>query len=119
VAMRSCPICFARISAGKIAAYTNDLECPNCKMPLEVALGSRTISIFAGLAAAVLVWLLTQDSGSALDWVLPLVYAFLALSVVSTVVLMLVADLRVRIPEAVAATEHAIESAPAHASPHH
>ena len=55
-----------------------------------------------GLLAAALVWRLTRASGGMLGWVLPMVYSFLAFSVVAPLFLMLTADLRLK-PAATAA----------------
>ena len=119
MAMRTCPICQAKLSAGKIAAYSNDLECSNCKAPLETAAGSRDIAALAGLAAAGIAWSLTADSSSMLSWVLPLVYSYLAFSVVSALTLMAFADLRVRMAAPSAAVSHAGGPAEAPTGSHH
>jgi hypothetical protein len=49
-----------------------------------------------GLLAAALVWRLTRSAGGMLGWVLPMVYAFFAFSVVAPVFLMFTADLRLK-----------------------
>jgi hypothetical protein len=93
VAVRICPHCKTEISAANAAAYSNSIECPQCKARLEVAPGSRTISSLCGLAAAAVVWHLSSGSGSDLGAVLPTLYAFLAFGVVSPLVLMFTANL--------------------------
>jgi hypothetical protein len=75
------------------------LVCPGCQRPLEISPASRDIAEALGLAAAAIVWFWASRSWQAetmLGWVLPIVYAFLALSIVSTLVLMLSADLRLK-----------------------
>jgi DNA-directed RNA polymerase subunit RPC12/RpoP len=94
VAVRICPHCKAEITAANAAAYSDGIECPQCKTRLEVAPGSRTISTLCGLAAATIAWHLSGGSGGDLAAVLPTLYAFLAFGVVSPLVLMFTANLR-------------------------
>jgi hypothetical protein len=94
VANRTCPRCHAEISAALAAAYSDGLECPNCKERLEVVSGPRTISSAVGFVAGAAVWRLTNGSSGALGGVLPIVYAVIAFGVVSALVLMLTASLR-------------------------
>ena len=114
MAVRKCPQCFAVVSAARTLAYSHDLECPGCRAPLEVSAGSRTLATLAGLLASVLVWRLAGAPASGhgeLGWVLPVVYAFFAFSIVAPLTLMFVADLRLRPAEPTAEPEHApIES---------
>ncbi len=93
MAVRICPHCKAEITAANAAAYSNSIECPQCKARLEVAPGSRTISTLCGLAAAAIAWRLSSGSGGDLGAVLPTLYAFLAFGVVSPLVLMFTANL--------------------------
>jgi hypothetical protein len=93
VAVRTCLHCRTEISAALAAAYSNDIECPQCKTRLEIAPGSRAISTFCGLAAAAIVWKLSSNSGGDLGAVLPPLYAFLAFGVVSALVVVLTANL--------------------------
>jgi hypothetical protein len=99
VAIRRCPICFERIPGSQVVAYSNEINCPGCKSRLEVSSGSRVLSTFAGLMAAALVWNLSRGSSGMLNWILPIVYAFLTFSVVSTVFMMMTADLRPKLAE--------------------
>jgi hypothetical protein len=94
VAVRICPHCKAEVTAANVAAYSNSIECPQCKTRLEVAPGARTISSFLGLVAAAIAWRLASDSNSDLSGVLPTLYAFLAFGIVSPLVLMFTANLR-------------------------
>jgi DNA-directed RNA polymerase subunit RPC12/RpoP len=89
-----CPHCKTEIPAPEAAARSNDIECPKCGTRLEVAPGSRTISSLAGLAAGAIAWRLSTGSTSDLGSVLPTLYAFLAFSIVSPLVLMFTANLR-------------------------
>jgi hypothetical protein len=104
VAARQCPNCLAMVPAGKILAYSNNLVCPSCQKPLEISGFSRNLSMFVALALAALVWSLTSahfsQDRSALGWVLPVVYSYLALSIVAPVALILLADLRLKSEEA-------------------
>jgi hypothetical protein len=94
VAVRICPHCKNEISAARVVAYSNSIECPHCKARLEVAPGSRTISSLCGLAAAAIVWRLSSGFDSDLGAVLPTLYAFLAFGIVSALVVMSTANLR-------------------------
>jgi hypothetical protein len=92
------------VPAGEIVAYSNNLVCPNCQKPLEISDSSRNLAAFAALAAGALVWWLasarfSQDT-SALGWILPVVYSYLALSIVAPLALILLADLRLKSAEA-------------------
>ena len=118
MAARQCPTCMAIIPAGKIASFSNDLVCTGCGHPLGISAFSRYISAFTGLGVGALVWKIASDhyagnSGS-INWLLPIVYAYLALSVVAPIVLILLADLHLREAE----TPPAIHEAPAHHPSH-
>ena len=93
MAVRICPHCKSEITAAYAAAYSNSIECPQCKARLEVAPGSRTISSLFGLIAAAAAWHLSSGSRGDLGAVLPTLYAFLAFGVVSPLVLMFTANL--------------------------
>jgi hypothetical protein len=88
------------VPAGNIVAYSNDLVCPGCQKPLEISGFSRNIASFAGLAAGAIVWMAASahfsHESSALGWVLPIVYSYLALSIVAPLALILLADLRLK-----------------------
>jgi hypothetical protein len=99
VAIRRCPYCLTIVPAGQVVAHSNDLVCPGCNRPLEISPASRDIAEALGLAAAAIAWYAATRSWLAqtvLGWVLPIVFAFLALSIVSTLVQMFSADLRLR-----------------------
>ncbi len=100
MAIRTCPLCMTKVSAGRVVAYTDGMECSGCKTQLEVSQGSRLLATTVGLLAGALVWRLTRFSGGTLGWVLPMVYAFLAFSIVSPLFLMATADLRSKPAEA-------------------
>jgi hypothetical protein len=94
---RQCPNCFAFLPAGQIVADSYDLVCPNCQHALEISALSQNLSAFAGLVAGGIVWWLanahySQQPG-ALGWVLPVLFSYLAFSVVAPLVLSLTADL--------------------------
>ncbi len=109
--MRTCPLCMARVPPGLVAAYSDAVECPGCKRQLEVSAGSRMLATTLGLLAAALVWRLTRFASGMLGWVLPMVYAFFAFSVVAPAFLMFTADLRLKPaaaePEPAAGHDHA------------
>jgi len=116
VAVRKCPQCLAVIPAGESAAYSDSIECPHCKARLEVAHGSRLLSTWLGLLVAYAVWRLTRHSGGMLGWALPVLYAFLAYSVVSALGVMFSADLRMRPAQPDSEPVHAPS---AHGAAHH
>ena len=117
MAVRVCPLCMTKVSAAKVVAYSNELECPSCQARLEISPGSRSIATWVGLVAGALVWRVTARADGMLGCVLPIVYAFLAFSVVSPLVLMLIADLRVKKEEVPAVMSHSGAS-PAHSPSH-
>ena len=94
MAVRICPHCKAEVTAANVAAYSNSIECPQCKTRLEVAPGARTISTLCGLAAAAIAWHLAGGLSGDLGGVLPTLYAFLTFGIVSPLVLMSTANLR-------------------------
>ena len=94
MAVRICPHCNTEIAAANVAAYSDRIECPQCKAQLEVAPVARTLSSVFGLVAAAIAWRLSSKSGGNLSGVLPTLYAFLAFGVVSPLVLMFTANLR-------------------------
>jgi len=96
MAIRKCPQCLAVVAPGAAAAYSDAIECPGCKTPLEVALVTRMLSIWAGLAAGFLVWVSLQNRGGMLNWALIVLLPFLAFAAVSALITMSTADLRKR-----------------------
>ena len=94
MAARICPQCLKPVPARCAAAFSDGLDCPHCGARLEVSSSSRMPAVFLGLLAGWLAWRLTRDSGGVLGDVLPEVYAVLAFGIVSLLVLMFTADLR-------------------------
>ena len=78
VAARICPQCMKRVPATCAAAFSDGLTCPHCQARLEVALGSRGLSTFAGLLAGWLTWRATQGVDGMMGVVLAELYAILA-----------------------------------------
>jgi ABC-type proline/glycine betaine transport system permease subunit len=96
---------------GFVVAYSDGMDCPGCGRRLEVSLGSRYLASLAGIAAGVLAWRTTDSANGMLGFALAVLYTFLAYAVVSPLVLMLIADLRVKAeepaaPEVVPAGHH-------------
>ncbi len=121
MAIRICPQCMTRLSPGKVAASSDDIECPGCRKHLEVSSGSRMAATILGLLAAALVWRLTRPTlaeDGTLSWVLPIVYAVFAFGIVSALFLMLTADLRIRPPE-MSAEPMPASAATGHGGGHH
>jgi hypothetical protein len=118
MAARQCPNCLAIVPATKVVAYSNDFVCPTCGRPLAISGFSRNIAAFAGLAAGAFVWRMstghyTGDPG-AIGWLLPIVFAYLALSVVSPLVLMLAGDLQLKAAEDVPLIHESVAPHPHH-----
>jgi hypothetical protein len=95
----------ALVPTGQIVAYSYDLICPSCQHPLEIAAVSVYLSAFAGLVAGAMVWWLANahysNESGALSWVLPMLYSYLAFSLVAPLVLTFTADLKLRPLDAV------------------
>lgn len=110
MAIRKCPQCLNTVSPGVAAAYSDTMECPKCKTPLEVATVTRMIAIWAGLAAAFTTWVWVRENQGLLGWALVVLLPFLMFSVISAFVTMMTADLRKRevrtMPEPVADPGH-------------
>ena len=115
---RMCPECLHTVPAGKVLTYSNDLVCSECGKPLEISALSRNIAAFAGLIAAVIVWWFASKRYAgdpwALAWILPIVFSYFAFSIVTPIVLALIADLEMK-TEVAAPVQH---EAPTHHSSH-
>lgn len=116
MAARQCPTCLAMIPACEAAAHSNDIVCPGCQKPLEISGFSRNSASFAGLAAGATVWRIASShftgSSDALGWILPMVYSYLTFSFVSPLVLLLLADLRLKSLEEASGATHAPQAHP-------
>ena len=114
---RQCPNCMTRVATGRIVVFTDDLICPGCKRSLEVSGLSRNLAAFAGLAAGAIAWRITSvhysHKSDGAGWILSILYSYLALSAVSPLLLMLIADLRLK---SEAATPHGETSSVLHSS---
>ena len=112
---RQCPTCLTMLPAGSVVAYSNDLVCPGCQKPLEISGFSRNIASFAGLAAGAIVFFAASVhysyENNALGWVLPIVFSYLALSVVALVSLIALADLRMKSVEETLGAPHEAHAA--------
>ncbi len=108
MAARKCPMCLKAVPAGHVVAYSDGMDCPGCGRQLEVSLGSRYLASLAGIAAGVLAWRQSDPAQGEMGFAAAVLWAFLASSVIAPLVLMLIADLRVKAEEPVA------EAAPAH-----
>ena len=97
---RQCPLCSAKVSAGRVAALTDGMECPGCKTYLEVSFGSSFLATTVGLLVGALVWRWAQGTAGILGWVMPMLFAFLAFSFAAPLVLIFIADLRLKPAEA-------------------
>jgi len=117
LAARVCPQCSNLVPATCVMALTDGMECPHCHARLSVETGGRTIAIVAGLIAGWLAWQFTQGGTWVLDQVLPEVYAILAFGIVSPLVLMGTANLRLAPIEAAPAP--AAAGSHGHAPAHH
>jgi hypothetical protein len=96
-----CPQCGKVVPAACVMALSDGMICPHCQARLEVATGSRMLAATAGLIAGWLAWRLTRDSTNILGFALPVLFAILAFGIVSALVLVFAAGLRV-VPAATA-----------------
>jgi len=117
VAIRICPLCMGKVPAEDVAAHSDTLSCPHCQKPLEVSRPSRLITTLVGLLTACFVYRVTRGSEGLLGWVLAMVYAVLTWGIVTPLLLMLTADLRIRADQPYA--EAATASAPDGHGGHH
>jgi hypothetical protein len=95
LAIRLCPHCGNTVPAAGVVAFSDGLECPHCQTRLVVADGSRMIAVTVGLIAAFLVWRVSRDSTNIVGFALPVLLSFLAFGIVSPLVLMFTAALRI------------------------
>jgi len=93
--MRMCPHCGNTVPAACVVAFSDGMECPHCQTRLEVMNGSRMIAVVVGLGAAFLVWRVSRGSTNILGFALPVLLSFLAFGIVSPLVLMFTAALRI------------------------
>ena len=100
MAARVCPHCNTKLTGTQVVAYSDGMECPHCHTILEVSDGSRYIATTLGFIASVCVYRFEVGTGGPgagnelFGWLLPMVYAYLTLSVISPLVLMSIADLQ-------------------------
>lgn len=95
MAIRICPHCGKTVPAGLVVAFSDGLECPHCQTRLQVTEGSRMIAATVGLIAGWLAWLATRASTNILGFALPVLFSVLAFGIVSQLVLMFIAALRI------------------------
>jgi DNA-directed RNA polymerase subunit RPC12/RpoP len=123
VAVRMCPHCGNQVPAVRVMALSDGMECPHCQTRLVVADGSRMVATAAGLVAAWLAWRASRDSTNILGFALPVLLSFLAFGIVSPLVLIFAAALRVApaapVFEPAAAHDAHAQSVHDHAGGHH
>jgi hypothetical protein len=121
--MRMCPQCGNSVPPSRVVALSDGMECPHCQTRLEVATPSRMVAVAVGLMAAWLAWRLTRESTNILGFALPVVLSFVAFGIVSPLVLMFTAALRMApaapASEPVAAHGGHARSVHDHAGGHH
>jgi hypothetical protein len=128
MAARKCPNCLTSVGAGAPLAFTDSIDCPGCRKKLEVSAGSRYLATCFGILAAVAAWFASQPGGlgglqlpgtqpgGAYAFFLPVVYVFLSFSVAAPLLLMLIADLRLKPDEP---EPEALPASGAHGHGHH
>jgi hypothetical protein len=104
-------MCLKAVTPGHVVAYSDGMECPGCGRRLEVSLGSRYLASLAGIVAGVLAWRQSNPAQGEMGFAAAVLWAFLAYSVVAPLVLMLIADLRVKEEEPVAEPAHGAAAA--------
>lgn len=95
MAIRMCPHCGNTVPAGLVVAFSDGLECPHCQTRLQVTDGSRMIASAVGLVAGWIAWWGTRASTNILGFALPVLFSVLAFGIVSLLVLMFAATLRI------------------------
>jgi len=111
---RKCPQCSTSIPASATAAYSDALECPGCKAPLELSSAPRYAATTLGLAAGATAAWVTRDNAAAAGWVVPLLAGFVSYGVVAALATMLLSAVRLRTAEPVAAHSSNPDHGPAH-----
>jgi hypothetical protein len=95
---RKCPNCLVVIPATTVLIYSSNIVCEPCNSPLEVSKFSRNVSAFLALIVAAVVFRISSSYyshlPSALGWLFPVLFAYLAYSVTALVVLAFIADLQ-------------------------
>jgi hypothetical protein len=113
-----CPQCMNPVPATLADAYSDGLDCPNCKTRLEVSTLSRMPAALAGVLAGWVVYRITSGGTGPLDAMLPELYSILAFGAVSALVLMFSAGLELAPPAPVAVpASHAADHG--HGGSHH
>lgn len=102
MAIRKCPQCLAVVPVGHAAAFSDEIVCPGCRAPLEVAGISRHVGVWLGIGGGALGWAAARGIDHPLGFVVPVIGALLGYGIVSAVATMFGADLRNRVPEPVA-----------------
>jgi len=92
---RACPICFTRISRFLLLTSSYEITCPTCHSPLELSRQSRLLDALFGFLLALLVFHLPLPH-TGVNWILRLVFTFLAFCSGSALLLFFAADLVVR-----------------------
>lgn len=95
MAIRMCPHCGNTVPPALVVAFSDGLECPHCQTRLQVTEGSRMIAATLGLIAGWIAWLATRASTNILGFALPVLFSVLAFGIVSQLVLMFNAALRI------------------------
>jgi hypothetical protein len=98
-------MCLKAVAAGHVVAYSDGMDCPGCGQRLEVSLGSRYLASLAGIAAGVLAWRQSNPTQGEMGFAAAVLWTFLAYSAVAPLVLMIIADLRVKAEEPVQAAQ--------------
>jgi hypothetical protein len=100
---RSCPLCFVKVPRALVLSRSNDLECPACRVSLELSRPSRVRASVAGFAAGLFAGRYALHASGGASWTFPLLAAILSFGFCSALVLFFFSDLVVR-PKATAAT---------------
>ena len=95
MAIRVCPHCGNTVPAALVATFSDDMECPHCHTRLTASNGSRMFSSTVGFVFAGVVYWFTRNSTNILGFALPVLFAVLTFGIVSALVLMLTAALRI------------------------
>jgi len=93
---RACPLCFTKMPHNLVLTRGEELVCPSCRTPLELARASRVLAAVAGLIAGFMAAYVVLESLTGGRWAFPMVAAVLAYGIVSAIVLFFLSDLVVQ-----------------------
>lgn len=93
---RQCPLCFVRMPWPALLAHSYEMDCPACRVGLELSRYTRVLAGFGGMAGALIAMHLAGGVLPGAAWVTRMVAAILGFGFVSAACVLLAGDLAVR-----------------------